>query len=79
LGGARCEVILSAGAVASPQLLLLSGVGATAELAPHGIPTRHELPGVGRNLQDHLQVRAAAVFLSGEGAFCECGMWAGRW
>jgi choline dehydrogenase-like flavoprotein len=47
------EVILSAGAIASPQLLLLSGVGAPDELAAAGIAVRHELPGVGRNLQDH--------------------------
>lgn len=51
---ARREVILSAGAFGSPQLLLLSGVGPTDELAAHGIAVRHELPGVGKNLQDHL-------------------------
>ncbi len=52
----RCagEVILCGGAVNSPQLLLLSGIGPADELARHGIPQRHELPGVGRNLQDHL-------------------------
>ena len=50
------EVILAAGAIGSPQLLLLSGVGPTAELARHGIPLVHELPGVGENLQDHLDV-----------------------
>ena len=54
---ARCEVILCAGAIASPQLLMTSGVGGEAELAEHGIPVRHALPGVGRNLQDHLQAR----------------------
>lgn len=47
------EVILSAGAIASPQLLLLSGIGEAAQLQRHGIAVRHELPGVGRNLQDH--------------------------
>jgi len=51
---ARREVILSAGAFGSPQLLLLSGIGPADELAAHGIPIRNELPGVGRNLQDHL-------------------------
>jgi len=48
------EVILSAGAFGSPQLLLLSGIGSRDELAQHGIDVAHELPGVGRNLQDHL-------------------------
>ena len=51
---ARREVVLSAGAFGSPQLLLLSGIGPGEELSRHGIPVRHELPGVGRNLQDHL-------------------------
>lgn len=50
------EVILSGGAVNSPQLLQLSGIGAPADIAPHGIPVIHELPGVGRNLQDHLAI-----------------------
>ena len=50
------EIILSGGAINSPQLLLLSGIGPGAELAPHGIAQLHELPGVGRNLQDHLDV-----------------------
>lgn len=48
------EVILSAGAVNSPQLLQLSGVGPAALSASHGIPVVHDLPGVGENLQDHL-------------------------
>ena len=47
-------VILSAGAFQSPQLLLLSGIGPGDELKRYGIPVAHELPGVGRNLQDHL-------------------------
>jgi len=49
----RRETILSCGAFGSPQLLLLSGIGPREELARHGIALRHELPGVGRNLQDH--------------------------
>lgn len=53
---ARREVILAAGAIQSPQLLLLSGIGPRAELHDLGIRTRHELPGVGANLQDHLDV-----------------------
>ena len=51
---ARREVICAGGAINSPQLLLLSGIGPRAELARHGIELVHELPGVGRNLQDHL-------------------------
>ncbi len=54
---ARREVILSAGAVASPQLLQLSGIGPAALLQSKGIAVRQDLPGVGQNLQDHLQIR----------------------
>jgi len=52
------EVILSAGAVGSPQVLQLSGIGPAEWLAEHGIAVVHDTPGVGRNLQDHLQQRA---------------------
>jgi choline dehydrogenase-like flavoprotein len=51
---ARREVIVSAGTFGSPQLLMLSGVGPADELGRHRISVVHELPGVGRNLQDHL-------------------------
>lgn len=51
---ARREVILSAGAFGSPQLLQLSGIGPARELQALGIPVVHDLPGVGENLQDHL-------------------------
>ncbi|TGN40563.1 GMC family oxidoreductase [Marinobacter confluentis] len=51
---AHQEVILSAGAFGSPQLLQLSGVGRPEDIEPHGIPMVHELAGVGQNLQDHL-------------------------
>ena len=51
---ARREVVLSAGAVNSPQILMLSGIGPADELRRHGIDVVHELPGVGRNLQDHV-------------------------
>ncbi len=54
---ARREVILSAGAIGSPQILMLSGIGDPEELAPHGITVLRDLPGVGKNLQDHLQAR----------------------
>ena len=47
------EVILSAGTIGSPQLLQLSGIGAPEDLTAVGVPVRHALPGVGRNLQDH--------------------------
>lgn len=52
------EVLLAAGAIGTPQLLQLSGVGPGALLAELGLPLVHELPGVGANLQDHLQIRA---------------------
>jgi len=48
------EVIISSGAFGSPQLLMLSGIGDAEELSKHDIPLRHELNGVGKNLQDHL-------------------------
>lgn len=51
---ADSEVVLSAGAVNSPQLLLLSGVGPADHLAEHGVDVQADLPGVGKNLQDHL-------------------------
>ncbi len=55
--GAGGEVILAAGAIGSPQLLEVSGIGQGEVLRRQGIEVRHELPGVGENLQDHLQVR----------------------
>ncbi len=63
-GGEMCtvsagaEVILSAGSIGSPQLLQLSGIGPGALLQRHGIAVLHDAPGVGANLQDHLQIRA---------------------
>jgi choline dehydrogenase len=56
--GARREVILSAGAIGTPQLLQLSGIGDASLLKEHQIPVVHHLPGVGGNLQDHLQIRS---------------------
>ena len=55
---ARREVILSAGAIGTPKILQLSGLGPAALLQRHGIEVRADLPGVGANLQDHLQIRA---------------------
>jgi choline dehydrogenase len=54
---ARREVILAAGSIGSPQILQLSGVGPGSLLQQHGIPVLHDLPGVGENLHDHLQIR----------------------
>jgi choline dehydrogenase len=56
---ARREVILASGAIGSPQLLQLSGIGPAALLQKLGVPVVHELKGVGENLQDHLQIRLA--------------------
>ena len=59
---AKKEVILSGGAINSPQLLMLSGVGDANELTEHGIPVIAHLPGVGKNLQDHLEVYVQSVY-----------------
>ena len=56
---AAIETILAAGSIGSPQILQLSGVGPAPLLREHGIAVAHELPGVGENLQDHLQLRMA--------------------
>src|SRR5262249_31375734 len=53
------EVILAGGTINSPQLLMLSGIGDPAELAAHGIAVRVPLPGVGKNLQDHISAGPA--------------------
>ena len=53
---ARREIILSAGAIESPKLLMLSGIGPADALRQHGIAVHHDAPGVGANLQDHLRV-----------------------
>ncbi len=56
---ARIETVLAAGAIGSPQILQCSGVGPEGLLRRHGIPVVHASPGVGENLQDHLQLRTA--------------------
>ena len=64
-GGALCtaraarEVIVAAGAIGSPQLLLLSGIGPAGELRAQGVQVAVDLPGVGKNLQDHIMVGVA--------------------
>ncbi len=55
---ASCEVLLCAGSIGSPQILQLSGIGPGALLQQHGVPVVADVPGVGANLQDHLQIRA---------------------
>jgi choline dehydrogenase len=54
---ARCETILAAGSIGTPHILQFSGIGPAAHLQAHGVPVVHDLPGVGGNLQDHLQLR----------------------
>ena len=80
------EVILACGTLTTPQLLLLSGIGPAAELARHGIRTVADLPGVGRNLQDHLLFGVAyaslvplppPALLAEAGLFCHTGPAAG--
>lgn len=55
------ELILSSGAVNTPRLMLLSGIGPAGELRPLGIPVIHDLPGVGKNFQDHMDVYLTAA------------------
>ncbi|RDB02710.1 GMC family oxidoreductase [Runella aurantiaca] len=59
------EVIVSAGALSSPKILLLSGIGEAEHLQSVGIPVQHELPGVGKNLQDHVQL--PVIFRTNDG------------
>jgi choline dehydrogenase len=63
---ASVEVVLAAGTVNSPQLLMLSGIGPARELDRHGIAVAHDLPGVGANLQDHPTVSVAMANPGGE-------------
>ncbi|GCA51063.1 alcohol dehydrogenase [Sinorhizobium sp. KGO-5] len=68
---AEKEVILSAGAVQTPKLLMLSGVGPEDELKRHGIAVRHRLEGIGQNLQDHLEFPAIRYCTGRYGYFGE--------
>lgn len=61
---ARKEVILAAGAIGSPHLLLLSGIGNGHHLAEFDIPVVHHLPGVGYNLQDHISGRGMVYLIN---------------
>ncbi len=67
-GGLRGEVLLCAGSINSPHILQLSGIGPAAQLQQHGITVKQDLPGVGANLQDHLQIRSVYK-LQGKGKF----------
>jgi len=69
------EVILSAGALLSPQLLMLSGIGPGAELQRNGIRVLHDLPGVGRNLQDHFYVHTGFQATPGSSYNARLGGW----
>lgn len=60
------ELILSAGSIGSPQILQLSGIGPASLLREHGIPVVADLPGVGANLQDHLQIRSVYKIKGGK-------------
>ncbi|MGE3456960.1 MAG: GMC family oxidoreductase [Kofleriaceae bacterium] len=72
LARATREVILSAGAFNTPQLLMLSGIGAQAELAPLSIPVKVDLPGVGKNLQDRYEVSVQSEVSADFRAFGDC-------
>ncbi len=72
------RVVLAAGAVGSPSLLERSGIGSESVLKPLGIPVRNRLEGVGKNLQDHLQVRLQYRLEAGETLNQQAGSWLGR-
>ena len=59
--GAQCEVVLSLGAMHTPKVLMLSGIGDQAELRRLGIPLVQHLPGVGQNFQDHFGIGCVGV------------------
>lgn len=73
------EVILSAGSIGSPQILQLSGIGAAALLLQKGIDVVHDLPGVGANLQDHLQIRSVFKVNSPDGKAISLNTQANSW
>jgi choline dehydrogenase-like flavoprotein len=62
---ANKEVLLSAGSFQSPQILMLSGIGPQEEITKHGIDIKHSLPGVGKNLQEHIDVLVINKELTG--------------
>ena len=68
---ARKEVILSAGAIGSPQILMLSGIGDAGHLSQVGVPLVFNLTGVGRNLQDHISGRGMVYLINQPASFVE--------
>jgi choline dehydrogenase len=72
------ETICTAGAVGSPQILQLSGIGPASLLQQHGIPVVHDAPGVGENLQDHLQLRMAFKIQGAKTLNTMAGNWVGK-
>lgn len=77
---ARCtrEVVLAAGAIGTPQILQLSGIGPADWLAPHGIAPLVDHPGVGANLQDHLQIRAVFAVEGAQTLNTRAASWWGK-
>ena len=72
------EVLVCAGAIGSPKLLQLSGIGPGALLQRHGIPVQADVPGVGENLQDHLQIRAVYKISGAPTLNVLASTWAGK-
>ncbi|MDB5842544.1 MAG: choline dehydrogenase [Herminiimonas sp.] len=72
------ETILAAGAIGSPQILQLSGIGPASLLQQHGIPVQVDHPGVGENLQDHLQIRMAFKIKGARTLNTMAGNWFGK-
>ena len=75
---ARRETILAAGAIGSPHLLQVSGIGPAALLQQHGVKVVADLPGVGENLQDHLQLRMAFKVNNAKTLNTMAGHWVGK-
>jgi choline dehydrogenase len=74
----RREVILAAGTVGSPHILQLSGIGPAAHLHRHGVSSKVDLPGVGENLQDHLQLRSIYRFSGAPSLNVTSSTWLGK-
>jgi choline dehydrogenase len=72
------EVVLAAGAIGTPKLLELSGVGSGEMLSQHGIEVKRELPGVGENLQDHLQIRTVFRITGAKTLNDRTARWSGK-
>jgi choline dehydrogenase-like flavoprotein len=75
---ARAQVVLSAGAIGSPQILKLSGLGPATELAQHGIDVVRDIPDVGENLQDHLQLRCSWALQGAKTLNTMANSWLGK-